>query len=234
MDGQKFDKLARAFATGTDRRTLLKLLGGGTAIAVAGVTFARPSGVFAQSEGDACNTGTQSPCGDTSLVCCTPNEDDAPGSAGVCTSGMTGCQYPDPTPGEGDPCNTGEEFPCGDTTLVCCTSSTDDAPGTEGVCTSGMTGCQYPIDSSCISGTEDPCGDFNAEAGTDYICCTYGAAPGSEGTCMDESLCVSAPPNTGAGTSADSNSWIAPVAVAGAAAAVFAYKSRDNKVENEA
>ncbi len=52
MDGQKFDKLARAFATGTDRRSLLKLLGWGTAIAVAVVNLGRHSGVFALSEGD--------------------------------------------------------------------------------------------------------------------------------------------------------------------------------------
>ena len=48
MDGQKFDKLTRAFAAGTDRRTLLKIFGGASVAAVAGVKIAAPSGVFAQ------------------------------------------------------------------------------------------------------------------------------------------------------------------------------------------
>ena len=43
MDGQKFDKLTRAFAAGTDRRTLLKIFGGATVAGVAGLTVARPS-----------------------------------------------------------------------------------------------------------------------------------------------------------------------------------------------
>ena len=48
MDGQKFDKLTRAFASGTDRRTLLKIFGGASVAAVAGVKLAAPSAVFAQ------------------------------------------------------------------------------------------------------------------------------------------------------------------------------------------
>ncbi len=84
------------------------------------------------------------------------------------------------------------------------------------------------------SGTEDPCGYFNYTYDLDYICCTYGGDPGSTGTCVAESTCVVEPPNTGAGTTADSSNWIAPVAVVGAAAAVLAYKGRENKVENEA
>ena len=55
MDGQKFDKLTRAFAAGTDRRTLLKLLGGATAAGVAGLTVAKPLGVFAQCPDQVCD-----------------------------------------------------------------------------------------------------------------------------------------------------------------------------------
>ena len=182
MDGQKFHKLTRSLATGTSRRTLLKLFGGATVAGVAGVTVARTEAVFA-AEGDACTEGTLDPCGDTTLVCC-PTEETygVPGGAGVCTSGMTGCQ------------------------------ASDD----------------------CISGTEDPCGYFNFVYEVDYICCNYGGAVGSAGTCVAESTCVVKPPDTGAGTSSDTSNWIAPAAAIGAAAAVLAYKSRENKVENEA
>ena len=49
-----------------------------------------------------------------------------------------------------------------------------------------------------------------------------------------EDACVVEPPNTGAGTSADTSNWIAPAAAIGAAAAVMAFKGRDKKSENEA
>jgi hypothetical protein len=182
MDGQKFDKIARAFATGTDRRTLLKIFGGATVAGVAGVAVTNVQGAFAQ-EGDECNLGTQNPCGDNTLVCCaTEDSYGTPGGLGVCTSGMTGCQASD----------------------------------------------------ACTSGTEDPCGFFNYTFDRDYICCTYGGDPGSEGTCVAADACVVEPPNTGAGTAADSSNWIAPAAALGAAAAVMAFKGRDKKAETEA
>jgi hypothetical protein len=182
MDGQKFDKLTQAFATGTNRRSLLKILGGATVAGVAGVTFSNVQSAFAQAEGDTCNLGTASPCGDTTLVCCATSDTyGSDGAAGVCTSGMTGCQ-------------------------------TSDA---------------------CQSGTEDACGYFNYTYDLNYICCTYGN-PGSEGTCVAEDACVVAPPNTGAGTTADTSNWIAPAAAVGAAAALLAYKNRERNVENEA
>lgn len=182
MDSQKFDKLTRSLATGTNRRTLLKMFGGATVAGVAGVSIARSQSALA-AEGDACNLGTESPCGDTTLVCCaTADSYGTPGGAGVCTSGMTGCQASD----------------------------------------------------VCISGTEDPCGFFNYTYELSYICCTYGADPGSEGTCVAEESCVVAPPNTGSGTSTQSTSWVAPAAAIGAAAAVLAYKSREHKADSEA
>jgi hypothetical protein len=77
MDGQKFDKLTRAFAAGTDRRTLLKIFGGATVAGVAGMTVAKPLGVFAQ--------GGVQPGGE-----CGSDEDCAQGSCseeGVCYCG---------------------------------------------------------------------------------------------------------------------------------------------------
>lgn len=183
MDGQKFDKIARAFATGTDRRTLLKFLGGASVAGAASMAMVKTQSAFAQSEGDECNLGTESPCGDTTLVCCaTPDSYGLDGAAGVCTSGMTGCQASD----------------------------------------------------VCISGTENPCGYFNYTYDKDYICCNWGGADGSEGTCVAEGACVVEPPNTGAGTTADNSSWIAPAAAIGAAAAVLAYKNRESKADSEA
>jgi hypothetical protein len=89
--------------------------------------------------------------------------------------------------------------------------------------------CQYPVDNSCISGTDGACDAYNEENGTDYVCCTTGN-PGSQGTCV-AGPCL---PNTGAGTTSDTSSWIAPAAAIGAAAAVMAFKGRDKKSENEA
>lgn len=183
MDGQKFDKLTQAFATGTNRRTLLKIFGGATVAGVAGLSIPKVNSAFAQSEGSTCNLGTESPCGDTTLVCCA-------------------------------------------------TSDSYGVPGGEGVCTSGMTGCQ--AGDECISGTEDPCGFFNYTYDLDYICCTYGGDPGSTGTCVADGTCVVEPPNTGAGTTSDTSTWIAPAAAIGAAAAVLAFKGREKNSETEA
>lgn len=179
MDGQRFDKLTRTFATGANRRTFLKIFGGATVAGAAGLSLVQIRPAAAQ-EGDTCSTGTQSPCGDTTLVCCATRD-----SYGI--------------------------------------------PGGEGVCTSGMTGCQ--ASDVCTSGTEDPCGFFNATYDLDYICCNWGGAPGSEGTCVAEDTCVSSPPNTGAGVTVGSDSWIAPAVAVGAAAAVIAYKGRGQKSE---
>ncbi|MCB1694320.1 MAG: hypothetical protein KDI19_16220, partial [Pseudomonadales bacterium] len=107
MDGQKFDKIARSFATGIDRRTLLKVFGGATAAGVIGVSMTDVPSALAQTEGDACNLGTENPCGETTLVCCATSESyGIPGGEGVCTSGMTGCQT-------SDVCTSGTEDPCG-------------------------------------------------------------------------------------------------------------------------
>lgn len=209
MDGQKFDKLTRAFATGTDRRSLLKIFGGATLAGVAGVTVARTQSVAAQA-GNPCVTGAPNPCGDNTFVCCPPNQDDPPGTAGVCTSGMTGCQYPVECSALQTSCEETE----------CCAEDTEC--GANGWC------------NACYSGTADPCGGINEAFGADYICCTYGdTTPGAIGWCMAESDCVVAPPNTGAGTSAGSSTWIAPAAAIGAAAAVMAYKSREKNAETE-
>jgi hypothetical protein len=133
MDGQKFDKIARAFATGTDRRTLLKIFGGATVAGVAGVAITNVHGAFAQ-EGDECNLGELNPCGENTLVCCaTEDSYGTPGGQGVCTSGMTGCQA-------SDVCQSGTNDACGffnftfDLDYVCCANGD---PGSQGTCVAG-------------------------------------------------------------------------------------------------
>jgi hypothetical protein len=224
MDGQKFDKLTRAFATGTDRRTLLKFFGGATAASVAGVTLARTNGVFAQdcpgdgSPGACCSTVED--CND-GLFCVIQGD---VGAEGICACTESGLG----DPWLGCDCTTGTLDPCGDSDNLCC--ATTDAEGGPGVCQAECT----QVDDSCISGTEGACDAYNEENGTDYICCNYGGADGSAGTCVAESACVVEPPNTGSGTTAATENWIAPAAAIGAAAAVIAYKGRERKAETEA
>lgn len=249
MDGQKFDKIARAFAAGTDRRTLLKMFGGVSVAAVAGVKVAAPSAVFAQGA---------APGGE-----CTTDADCAVGLCYVATEGEPGvCYCEDPSrPVIGCPCTTGTQDPCYGTSAVCCANDVAAGAGADGTCVSDSVGCnptgecdalQTMCESTgccaegtecgangwcygCYSGTEDPCGPYNEAFGADYICCTYGSTVvGAVGYCVAESECVVAPPNTGSGPITTSNSWIAPAAAIGAAAAVLAYKSREDKVENEA
>src|SRR5690348_6347738 len=115
MDGQKFDKLTRAFATGTDRRTLLKFFGGATAASVAGVTLARTNGVFAQdcpgdgSPGACCSTVED--CND-GLFCVIQGD---VGAEGICACTESGLG----DPWLGCDCTTGTLDPCGDSDNLC-------------------------------------------------------------------------------------------------------------------
>jgi hypothetical protein len=98
--------------------------------------------------GCVCSTGTQNPCGDTTLVCCANDPNAAPGAPGTCTPSSVGCQplgptptlEPSPTPptpctGIGCPCTAGVEGTC-DAGLVCCQSQMggDNVPGGPGMC----------------------------------------------------------------------------------------------------
>jgi hypothetical protein len=95
--------------------------------------------------GCACTTGTQNPCGDTTLVCCANDPNAAPGAPGTCTPASVGCDpqgptptpEPDPTPCTdiGCPCTAGVEGTCDDG-LVCCQSQMNGPaePGGSGMC----------------------------------------------------------------------------------------------------
>jgi hypothetical protein len=95
--------------------------------------------------GCVCSTGTQNPCGDTTLVCCANDPNAAPGAQGTCTPSSVGCEplgptptpEPSPTPCTdiGCPCTSGVEGACADG-LVCCQSQMggDNVPGGPGMC----------------------------------------------------------------------------------------------------
>jgi hypothetical protein len=148
-----------------------------------------------------CDTGTESPCGGGTVVCCSTTDD--PGGPGVCTSDSVGCnptgdctQDPgqecssdaecctgtcqggicacdDPDrPWVGCPCDTGTEAPCDGG--VCCPTTTE--PGGPGVCISNMASCETVC-------TSDPGG----ECASDDDCCT--------GTCSDEGVCFCSDPD---------------------------------------
>lgn len=214
MDGQQFDKLTRSLAAGFNRRSLLKLLGGGTLAVAAAPAILRVEHAAAQGggPGDPCAPGTL-PCAD-GLLCAAEQE-------GVCY-----CEDP-ANPWLGCACTGGIQDPCGDSGYECCGATVDDESG------SCRSACDA-VDNSCISGTEGACDAYNAENGTEYICCNYGGAEGSPGTCVAQDACVVEPPNTGAGTMAETSTWIAPAAALGAAAAVIAYKGRERKADTEA
>jgi hypothetical protein len=105
--------------------------------------------------GCACTTGTQNPCGDTTLVCCA-DPGAAPGAPGTCTPSSVGCDPEGPTPtstpctGIGCPCDAGVQGACDDG-LVCCQSQMggDNVPGGPGQCAA-----------------QDACGDNGAPEGT--------------------------------------------------------------------
>ena len=104
--------------------------------------------------GCACTTGTQNPCGDTTLVCCAP-AGSPPGAPGTCTPSSVGCDAANPTPEPtpctdiGCPCTAGVEGTCADG-LVCCQSQMggDNVPGGPGQCAAA-----------------DACGDGGDDAG---------------------------------------------------------------------
>jgi hypothetical protein len=249
LDGQKFDKLTRAFATGTNRRTLLKLLGGATVAGVAGVKVAAPTGVFAQ---DCPGDGTPGSCcfevGDCDQGYCVIQGD--VGAAGICACTESGLG----DPWLGCACLGGTQAPCGDSGYDCCGATVEDQNGVCGdvcidpVCSELQTMCEGTdccVEGTecgangwcygCYSGTQNPCGPYNEAFGADYICCTFGDTKvGAIGYCVAESECVAKPPDTGAGPITSDANWIAPAAAIGAAAAVLAYKSREAKAETEA
>jgi hypothetical protein len=148
--------------------------------------------------GCACTTGTQNPCGDTTLVCCANDANAAPGAPGTCTPDSVGCDPvgPSPTPaptstpctGSGCPCTSGVEGACDDG-LVCCQSG-QSTPGGPGTCVAeadcGDDGPCTGVGCPCTAGVEGTC-----DAG--LVCCqsqmNAPAEPGGPGQCATQDGC---------------------------------------------
>lgn len=133
-----------------------------------------------------CTTGTQNPCGDSTLLCCATG--DMPGGPGVCTPSSVGCNPIGPNPpctGEGCPCATGTQNPCGGD-LVCCPHD-PGTPGGPGSCREADN-CNCTAEGChCATGTQNPCDDG-------LTCCPEQAGlPGGGGTCQPADECAPVP-----------------------------------------
>lgn len=136
--------------------------------------------------GCACDSGTEHPCGDSTLICCQTDPDGPPGAPGICTPSSVGCDPlgpPADCTGRGCRCDAGKENVC-DADLVCCPDHpgvaggpgrcTSDAHCNAGDCT--QQGC------NCHSGTRDAC-----ESG--LVCCAHDSSLGGPGRCEEEHIC---------------------------------------------
>lgn len=198
MDAECFDAFARSLAGRLSRRVALR---GASASALAGLLGIANHPALAQTPtplpvctdpsrpgvGCACHTGTQDPCGDTTLVCCKNDPDGPPGSPGTCTPSSVGCNPlgpPSDCTEHGCRCNGGVQNACDDG-LICCPDNPGLAGGpgrcvqevhcNQGDCTSQ--GC------ACHSGTQGACDDG-------LVCCAHDSSmPGGTGRCEQEDVC---------------------------------------------
>jgi hypothetical protein len=157
--------------------------------------------------GCACTTGTQNPCGDTTLLCCANDANAAPGAPGTCTPSSVGCNplgpTPTPTPctGQGCVCTTGTQAPCDDG-LVCC--PTTDRMGGPGVCqteqacypnqcTENADGCDATCNwgDACPSCCSDYCNDTGQCDNAPAPCTGHGCtcATGTQSPCDSGLVC---------------------------------------------
>lgn len=205
MDAARFDAFARTLAGRLSRRAALR---GASASAIAGLfaiakrsftgtTFAHaptPTSLPVCTDparpgvGCSCTTGTDNPCGDTTLLCCANDASAASGSPGACTPSSVGCNSLGPqTPsctGHGCRCDTSAEDAC-DADLVCCPDN-PEVPGGPGRCVRQVhcnlgdctaQGC------SCQSGARGGCDDG-------LVCCAHDSSlAGGPGRCEEEVAC---------------------------------------------
>lgn len=202
MDAHRFDVLTRSLARRFSRR--LALRGAlGTTLASVGLLSGtlKASPMLAQAPtpmpvctdparpgvGCLCATGTQNPCGETTLLCCADDANAAPGARGTCTPSSVGCNPLGPPAActtKGCRCDGGTDNAC-DAGLVCCPDY-PGVPGGPGRCVQEAhcnvgectgQGC------NCQSGARDTC------AGG-LVCCAHDASmPGGTGRCEEESAC---------------------------------------------
>ena len=200
MDGEQFDCLARALGDRQSRRAALRRSGAGIAasvFAMLGLSTGRAAPRVQEvctdpsrpGVGCDCTTGTQDPCGDTTLLCCANDPNGPPGGPGTCTPSSVGCDPlgppSAPCTSRGCRCNGGVQGSCDDG-LTCCPDN-PGLPGGPGRCVRqdacNLQGCTGE-GCSCDSGTDGAC-----DAG--LICCADDAStPGGPGRCEAEDICL--------------------------------------------
>jgi hypothetical protein len=207
VDGQRFDALARRLAGRLPRRAVLARGGAGLALLTLAAQAGRRAAAQDQGQppvctdpdrpgvGCACATGTQNPCGDTTLLCCKNDPDGPPGSPGTCTPASVGCdplgppETPTPTPttpctGRGCRCHGDVAGAC-DGDLACCPDN-PGLPGGPGRCVRPNRCNLGPCTGEgcdCHAGVEDAC-----DGG--LVCCADDSSqPGGPGRCEAEAAC---------------------------------------------
>lgn len=203
MDAHRFDAIARRLAGRLSRRAALAGGGAGIAALAAGAAgvgrraTAQDLPVCTDPDrpgvGCACATGTQNPCGDTTLLCCANDPDGPPGGPGTCTPSSVGCDPlgppATPTPSgsctrHGCRCDGGVEGAC-DANLTCCPDN-PGLPGGPGRCVRPDKCNLGPCTAEgcdCHAGVQDAC-----DGG--LVCCADDSSqPGGPGRCEAESVC---------------------------------------------
>jgi hypothetical protein len=195
MDGQRFDNLARLFGSGTSRRRLLKLLGGGLAATV----MTRPARALAGScgaAGDSCGADLPQCCG--GLECnvtetCQPFQPQCGFEGSACV-------------GDGD-CCSGKccDGTCHENYACCPTDFTSPSPDcgfsetcdNNGLCTPlpcAVHGSACTADGDCCEGIccGNSCRSGAAccwEDGASTTHCSIGEFCSGDGVCVPEPIC---------------------------------------------
>ncbi len=203
MDAHRFDAIARKLAGRRSRRSALAGGGAGLAALAVGLTGGRRPAAAQDlpvctdpdrpGVGCACSTGTQNPCGDSTLLCCANDADTPPGGPGTCTPASVGCDPLGPTPTPTPPapctrhgcrCTGGVEGGC-DANLACCPDN-PGLPGGPGRCVRQDKCNLGPCTAEgcdCHAGVQDAC-----DAG--LVCCADDSSqPGGPGRCEAENVC---------------------------------------------
>jgi hypothetical protein len=161
MDGNRFDDLTRTLAAGASRRTTVKGLVAGLAMALglrheAATAQAGCGNVVCAADPAVCNDG---------CVCC------------VFSNGNSRCMSPDLCDrlGGESGCPSGQlrlqDGSCADVALDCAGSTT--CPGTDQLCNNGSCLCTTTIDDVLVCGSFSGCGDpcsSNDECPAGYYC----------------------------------------------------------------
>lgn len=202
MDGHRLDAIARRLAGRLSRRRVFGRGGAGLTAAVIGALGFARAGRAGQElpvctdpdrpgVGCACTTGTANPCGETTLLCCQNDPNQAPGGPGTCTPASVGCNPTGPAgprrpcTSRGCRCDGGVENACDDP-LVCCPDN-PGLPGGPGRCVHQQR-CNPPgpctsEGCACHSGARGACDG-------DLVCCADDPSqPGGPGRCEAEQVC---------------------------------------------